>query len=78
MPGAFPFDPDRLTAYKNYTKMLKLNDSSDPKKTLEELRKEFGSAKALADAHANYAESLVTCMSDMVSSTEERKENKKN
>lgn len=50
MPGLFAFDPERLKAYKNYTKMLTLKNSSDPKKTLEELRQDFGSPKGLADA----------------------------
>jgi hypothetical protein len=38
MHGVFPLDPTRLLAYRNYTKMLKLTNSTDPKKTLEELR----------------------------------------
>jgi hypothetical protein len=71
MPGMFPFDPDRMTAYKNYTKMLKLNNANDPKKTLEELRVDFGSAKGLADAHSNYTESMVECITSLVSETEE-------
>lgn len=71
MPGVFPVDPDRLQAYKNYTKMLKMNSSDDPKKVLEELRKEFGSPKNLADAHSNYTESVVNCMSGLVTSAEE-------
>lgn len=71
MPGLLPFDPTRKIAYNNYTKMLKLNLSQDPKQTLDELRKEFGSPKELADAHSNYAESIVECMSGLVTSTEE-------
>jgi hypothetical protein len=71
MPGLIPIDPERRTAYRNYAKMLKLNSSSDPKKTLEELRTEFGSPKALADAHSNYTESVVECMSGLVTSTEQ-------
>lgn len=71
MPGLIPIDPQRKQAYINYTRMLKLNESQDPKKTLEELRKDFGSPKALAEAHANYAESVVECMSGLVTGTEE-------
>jgi uncharacterized lipoprotein YajG len=71
MPGLFLVDPARRTAYKNYTKMLKLNASEDPKKTLEELRVDFGSAKGLADAHANYTESLMNCISGLVTSAEQ-------
>ena len=71
MPGLFGYDPQRLTAYKNYAKMLKLNSSSDPKKTLEELRIEFGSPKELAEAHANYSESVMECMSGLVTSSEQ-------
>lgn len=77
MPGIFAFDPDRLTAYKNYTKMLKLNSSPDPKKTLEELRTDFGDGKKLAEAHANYAESVVNCMTGLVTSSEQTLTSKK-
>ncbi|MCK9607692.1 MAG: hypothetical protein M0R33_14720 [Methylomonas sp.] len=76
MPGMIPIDPMRKQAYKNYTRMLTLTESEDPKKTLEELRKDFGSPKALAEAHANYAESVVECMSGLVTGTEEELENK--
>ena len=71
MPGVFPLDPKRLMAYRNYTKMLTLSTSTDPKKTLEELRTDFGSAKDLADAHTNYTESLVECYSVVISQSEE-------
>jgi len=71
MPGLVPIDPERRQAYANYSKMLRLNSSDDPKKTLDELREAFGSPKALADAHANYAESVVECMSGLVTSEEE-------
>jgi hypothetical protein len=71
MPGIFPLDPKRLMAYRNYTKMLTLEKSADPKKTLEELRTDFGSAKDLADAHTNYTESLVECYSVVISESEE-------
>jgi len=70
MPGIFPFDPKRLMAYRNYTKMLTLANSADPKKTLEELRADFGSAKDLADAHTNYTESLVECYTAVISESE--------
>lgn len=76
MPGMIPIDPQRKQAYKNYTRMLTLNESEDPRKTLEELRKDFGSPKALAEAHANYAESVVECMSGLVTGTEEGMEGK--
>lgn len=70
MPGMIPIDPDRRQAYINYTKMLKLSGSEDPKKTLDMLRQDFGSPKELAEAHANYAESVVECMSGLVTGTE--------
>lgn len=77
MPGIFAFDPKRLMAYRNYTKMLTLTNSADPKKTLEELRTDFGSAKDLADAHTNYTESLMECYSAVISESEgEAKEQK--
>ncbi|MFZ2169774.1 MAG: hypothetical protein WAW61_09075 [Methylococcaceae bacterium] len=70
MPGIFPLDPNRLTAYRNYTKMLTLTNSPDPKKAIEELRNEFGSAQALSDAHNNYTESLMECYSAVISESE--------
>lgn len=70
MPGLVAIDPTRKAAYKSYIKMLQLNKSTDPNKALEELRAEFGSPKGLADAHANYAESIVECMAGLVTSTE--------
>jgi hypothetical protein len=71
MPGMFPFDPKRMTAYRNYTKMLMLSSSTDPKKTLEELRNDFGSAKELAEAHSNYTESQMDCLSALIGESEE-------
>ena len=41
MPGLLPFDPERRQAYINYTKMLKLKESKDPKATIDELRSAF-------------------------------------
>ena len=70
MPGVFALDPKRLTAYRNYTKMLTLSSSQDPKKTLEELRTDFGSPKELAEAHANYTESLMDCLSAVIMESE--------
>ncbi|MGR9086245.1 MAG: hypothetical protein ACU841_04125 [Gammaproteobacteria bacterium] len=70
MPGAFPLDPDRLTAYRNYSKMLNLPNSKDPKKTMEELRNDFGSAQALSDAHSNFSEAMLDCYSAMSIETE--------
>ncbi|MEQ1529842.1 MAG: hypothetical protein ABL925_11035 [Methylococcales bacterium] len=62
MPGFFVFDPYRLSAYRNYTKMLTLAKSPDPKKTLAELNVEFGSGKKMAEAHSNYTESILECL----------------
>lgn len=70
MPGLLPIDPDRRQAYKNYAKMLEMSKSNDPQKALEELRQAFGSPKNLADAHSNYAESVVECMSGLVTGAE--------
>ena len=70
MPGAFGLDPKRLTAYRNYAKMLNLTNSEDPKKTLEELRHDFGTPKELSEAHANYTESLMNCYTAILAETE--------
>ncbi|MEI6267843.1 MAG: hypothetical protein WCP01_03105 [Methylococcaceae bacterium] len=77
MPGIFAFDPTRLTAYRNYAKMLTLTQATDPKKTLEELRTDFGSAKDLAEAHTNYTESLMECYSAVISESEKAAKEKK-
>lgn len=69
MAGVFAFDPARLTAYRNYTKMLTLTQSADPKKTLDELREEFGSAKKLMEARSNYTESELECLTLFVANT---------
>lgn len=61
MPGLFAFDPERMQAYRNYSKMLTVIVAKDPKKTLDELRKEFGSPKELAKAHSVYTESIMDC-----------------
>lgn len=71
MPGLFDLDPERMTAYSNYTKLLNLLKSQDPKKTMEELRTDFGSPKAVADAHANYTESLLECYTTVISKSEQ-------
>jgi hypothetical protein len=70
MDGIFAFDPARLTAYRNYTKMLTLTQSTDPKKTLDELRDEFGSAKKLMEARSNYTESELECLTLFVANTD--------
>lgn len=71
MPGVIDLDPKRLIAYRNYTKMLTLSSSKDPKKTLDELRTDFGSAKELAEAHANYTESQMDCLAALIGESEE-------
>ncbi|MDP3334414.1 MAG: hypothetical protein Q8Q45_02835 [Methylococcaceae bacterium] len=71
MPGLFPFDPARMTAYRNYAKMLTLGKAADPKKTLEELRNDFGSPKALAEAHTNFTESFMECIASNISKNED-------
>ncbi len=71
MPGFFELDPYRRAAYKNYTKMLTLMKASDPKKTLDELRKDFGSPKALADAHSNFTESMMNCYTAVIAQSDQ-------
>ncbi len=71
MPGVFGLDPKRMTAYRNYTKMLTLSSSKDPKKTFEELRTDFGSPQELGEAHSNYTESLMDCLSASIAESED-------
>jgi hypothetical protein len=70
MHGVFGLDPERLTAYRHYTKMLTVAQSPDPKKTMEELREDFGSAKELVAARSNYVESHLECESSFVVNTD--------
>lgn len=70
MHGLFNLDPDRLMAYRNYTKMLTIVDYADPKKTMEELRNDFGSAQELIAARSNYIESQMECLASFVESTD--------
>ncbi len=72
MPGFFAYDPYRLKTYRNYAKMLTLTKTEDPKKTLEELRQDFGSPKKLAEAHANYTESVMNCFAAIIMESEEQ------
>lgn len=77
MPGSFPLDPARLTAYQNYTKMLSMSTAKDKQKTFNELRSTFGSPKELAEAHSNYTDSIMNCYSviiDRVTGEEEAEE----
>ena len=76
MPGLFAFDPERLQAYRNYAKMLTVPTAKDPKKTLEELRKEFGSPQALADAHSVYTESIMDCYTAIMHESDTEMEGK--
>lgn len=71
MPGIFALDPERLTAYRNYARMLNAESVKDPKAELEQLRKDFGSPQALTEAHAIYTESVVECYSVAVSKGED-------
>jgi hypothetical protein len=50
--------------------MLTLPQSTDPKKTMEELRNEFGSPKDLATARSNYIESEMECLALFMANTE--------
>ncbi len=70
MHGVFPLDPDRMTAYKNYTKMLSMSSAKDKKKTFEELHKNFGSPHELAQAHSNYTESVLNCFTAILMESE--------
>ncbi len=72
MPGFFAFDPARMKTYQNYVKMLSIRKSKDPKKAMAELRAVFGSAKGLADAHSNYTESMMECISALLMEVEKK------
>ncbi|MFW5443083.1 MAG: hypothetical protein ACKE51_02095 [Methylococcaceae bacterium] len=77
MPGSFPVDPARLTAYQNYTTMLSMSTAKDKQKKLEELRATFGSPRELANAHANYTESVMDCLASIIMKTEDAEKEQK-
>ncbi len=70
MPGIFPLDPDRLSSYQKYTKMLSMRTLDDKQKMLEELRTLFGSPKELAAAHSNYTISVMDCFAGVIKKSE--------
>ncbi len=71
MPGLFPLDPERLTAYRNYAKLLQFRTTDNKQQALEDLRNSFGSGKALAEANSNYTESVMSCLASLSSKTEQ-------
>lgn len=71
MPGAFRLDPERLTAYRNYAKMINADIAKDPKAELEQLNKDFGSAQALVKARFSYNQGIVECLSAAVTDSEQ-------
>ena len=43
--------------------MISLKKAEQPEEVLKELKGSFGSARGLADAHRNYSESYLECIS---------------
>lgn len=72
MPGVFRLDPERLTAYRNYAKMINADIAKDPKAELEQLNKDFGSAQALVKARSSYNQGIVECLSAAVTDSEQQ------
>ncbi|MCK5898260.1 MAG: hypothetical protein KAG10_09895 [Methylococcales bacterium] len=70
MAGLFPFDPARMEAFQNYTSMLTISQAKDPKKTMIELSKRFGSPKALQEARINYTENVGNCLASLIMKSE--------
>jgi hypothetical protein len=78
MPGPFYWDPRRASVYKAYTKIVKFKlnignfseqlftmDEVTPKLTMDSLKREFGSAQGMADAHRNFSESVLICFESL-------------
>ncbi|KAF3982359.1 MAG: hypothetical protein HFP81_00630 [Methylococcales symbiont of Hymedesmia sp. n. MRB-2018] len=74
MPGAIPIVPERLTAYKNYTKMLSMKTTKDKKASFDELRTIFGSPQELLAAHNNYTKSTMDCINSILMKSEPQTE----
>ncbi|MCK4840722.1 MAG: hypothetical protein KAT04_02430 [Methylococcales bacterium] len=77
MPGLFAFDPYRMTAYQNYTKMITMGTVENKQQRLEELRTLFGSPQELTKAHATYTTSVMDCMASIIAKSENKEEDKK-
>ncbi len=75
MPGAIPIVPDRLQAYKNYTKMLSMKTTKDKKASFDELRSIFSSPQELLAAHNNYTKSTLDCINSIIMESEPKNEN---
>lgn len=71
VPGVFFFEPKTRSSYLGYSKLISLKQSKDPKQNLVELQEHFGSAKATMQAHMNYTESVLTCVTSLVTESEE-------
>ena len=71
MSGLFPVDPTRMTEYQRYTTMLTLTKSENPKETLAQLIKDFGSSKNMMAARMNYTESVGNCLSSIIMKSED-------
>ncbi len=71
VPGIFFFEPRTRSSYLGYSKLISVKTSEDPKKVLIELQENFGSAKATMQAHMNYSESVLTCITALVSESEQ-------
>ena len=71
MPGLFPFDPRRQPYYVGYSKLISVKQSENPKQSLLEVQEAFGSKKATMQALMNYSESVMTCVTALVSESYE-------
>ena len=83
MIGFVSWDPRRAPIYLAYTRLIQFklslttlsnqeekNTQTDPRNELNELREIFGSAKALADAHRNFSDSVFGCFESLTSKTD--------
>ncbi|MEN8261764.1 MAG: hypothetical protein ABFS02_14565 [Pseudomonadota bacterium] len=67
MPGLTSFDPRRAPYYDAYTKLINMNHSQTPEATLTETAKVFGSQKEAMKAYLGYSQSVMSCISTIVS-----------
>ena len=74
MPGFSPFEPIRKASYVSYTKMIALKKSEKPQDVLNELQESFGSPQKLSEAHRNYSQSYLECISTITNQVLDKNE----
>lgn len=74
MPGIVSFDPRRGPYYLGYSKLISVTKAADPQEELKQIREFFGSSEEIRKALNNYSDSVMQCITALVSKSEEELE----